>query len=246
MLVVIAAATAIVAFTDAETRELTLLGALGVALIAAFAADARQARQLGADAERQDKALKTDGERQERALDAEARRQERALVAEGERSRATLEHARELADLADLRALLDEAAVALHAAGQKMGGVLGAYMSYGRSLEERAPEVRQHLNEVGHRLDALDARLAVRVGRSEDVGRTFRQAVDATADVSRALAWLEDDDAAAMKAKRRTIQVGNEDFTAAIGRFVSASVAIAGTARPRPPSTEGEEAPLPA
>ena len=42
------------------------------------------------------------------------RRQERALVAERERQFAKLAHDRELADLTDLRALLDEAARVLH------------------------------------------------------------------------------------------------------------------------------------
>jgi heme exporter protein D len=73
------------------TALLTLAGAVVVALITSVTTDRRLSRQIVAERERQ----------------------ERELAAGAAQQAATLAHDRELSDLADLRKLLDEAAIAL-------------------------------------------------------------------------------------------------------------------------------------
>ena len=83
-----------------------------MATIAAVTAARRLRQQLAAERERT--VLQ---------LEAEEARLQRQLAAEGERQHVQLVHARELADLANLRALLDEAAVALHRARYALDSV---------------------------------------------------------------------------------------------------------------------------
>jgi hypothetical protein len=118
-----------------ESAGLTLAGLLVVAVIAAEAADARQTQQLDAERKRFDRQLEEEGHRLDRQLDAERKR-----------NGAALEHARELADLADLRKLLDDAAIALHRADYTRADVgLGA-ATFGRRLAEWRPEALETLN----------------------------------------------------------------------------------------------------
>lgn len=77
------------------TAALTLLGALIVAVLTAWAADQRLTRQLSASAERHERELAHDREQRE----------------------ASRLHERELADLADLRAIVDDVIVAVRACG---------------------------------------------------------------------------------------------------------------------------------
>lgn len=220
MFAVVVAAALLVAVADVPTPGLTLLGALGVALIAALAADARQARQLEADGERQTKALAGDAERQERALEAEANRQS-----------ATLAHDRELADLADLRALLDEGAVAFYLCFQAVGGVSIEYTRHGRSMHERAPEAARELRHRGRALDEIGARLSVRLGPNAgaEVVEALEAATTAALAVSNSVAWLEDDQPEAGERKHNLIEDQRDLYERATGRYLKAAAALAGT-----------------
>ena len=111
----------------------------------------------------------TAGRRQRQALAAEGLRHRQSLEAENNRHDAQLAHARELADLADLRLLLDEAASTLHEARYAKDGLRVAFIQHGRSLGESAPEVRTDLNKAGTELDALAARLRVRLGTTDPI-----------------------------------------------------------------------------
>ncbi len=90
-------------------------------------------------------------------------RQERQLGAEGERQEPALRHERELADLHDLRALLDEWALALNTAGD----VAHRLVLYDdeQSLTDGQAQ--------GKALVALHARLEVRLGKEDPIAVQF-------------------------------------------------------------------------
>jgi hypothetical protein len=202
-------AAALAVFGDELTPPLTLIGALVVAIITAEAADVRQGRQIAADADRQ----------------------ARELEAERLRHTATLEQNRELADLADLRSILDDAAIALHKGDDAIGGVKVAYTQFGRAMHEREPEARRMLNALGQELDVVVARLAVRLGPADDGVRAARGAADHALDVSRAVGWLEDDRPQETQKKHERIDRGREEYKQAADRFMNAAVELAGTRR---------------
>jgi hypothetical protein len=107
-----------------------------------------------------------------------------------------------------------------------------AYTQFGRSMPERDPDARRELNAAGQELDALGARLSVRLGPSDEAVRAFREANDAALEVSRAVGWPEDDRPEDTRAKHRTIDTSRETYTAAARRFMIAAVDLAGTLRP--------------
>jgi hypothetical protein len=176
------------------------------------AAETRQTAELDAAQTRQIEALEAERVRQDAALTAERERLERQLDAERERQAAQLAHARELADLADLRSLLDEAAVALYHADTARADVRQGTAMHGRLIGERRPKALQELNARGQALDAMAARLAIRLGAADDVARAFRGASDELVTISRALGWLEDDDQASWRAKREGIYAASDAF----------------------------------
>jgi hypothetical protein len=139
---------------DATGPILVFADAIIVAIVTWFSTDRRQARELRAD----------------------ARKQERALAAEGKRQAAALAHARELADLSDMRKLLDEASVTLHRAAYATGVFRVRFLHHGLNVSEKAPTAVQDLYEIGKELDTLTACLAVRLGRDHDVAREFAAA----------------------------------------------------------------------
>jgi hypothetical protein len=117
-LVVVVGGTAAVTATAASSYVapiLAFVGAILVAVIAAVTADRRQRR----------------------ALTAEGARHDASLRAESGRQVTQLEHSRGLADLADLRSLLDEVATALHQARYAADEVRLQYIQHGK-LHERA------------------------------------------------------------------------------------------------------------
>jgi hypothetical protein len=92
----------------------------------------------------------TAGRRQQRALDAESERHRAALDAEARRLHAQLSHARELADRADLRALMDEAAVVLYDADTVRFRAARAVFTHGQWIAERAPEASANVEEAAN------------------------------------------------------------------------------------------------
>lgn len=99
-------------------------------------------------------------------------------------------------------------------------------------MPERDPDARRELNAAGQELDALGARLSVRLGRQEEAVQAFRQATDAALEVSRAVGWLEDDRPVDTSAKHRTTDTSRDTYTVAARRFIAAAVELAGTRRP--------------
>ena len=113
--------------------------------------------------------------------------------------------------------------MALHRGDQAIGGVKIAYTQYGRLMAEHEPDARRELNVAGQDLDALGARLSVRLGRSEEAVKAFGKATDAGLEVSRAVGWLEDDRTKDTRVKHLAIDKNREAYTAAAQRFILAA-----------------------
>ncbi|QEC49436.1 hypothetical protein FSW04_18910 [Baekduia soli] len=149
-----AAAGAGAVLTDHAGSLLPFFAALLVAGMAWISADRRQGRQITAQRE---------------ALTAQ-------LEAERERHAAGLAHARELADVDDLRDLLDEAAVALHVAKYAASAARQKHTQLGASVGLKAARLIRQAWEAGRDLDAMAARLAVRLGPGDRLALTFAEA----------------------------------------------------------------------
>jgi hypothetical protein len=204
---VLALATAeAVAFIGAGA---TILAAIILGGWAAWAADRRQARQI-ADS---------------------GQRQARELAAEGERQRATLAHDRELADLHDLRALLDEAAVAVQrgkgARETAEGAVLAARLGKRESIEDGV----SGLEGASVEIYSFQARLKVRLGGIDDTVEALGEAAGhlRTMGADIALAAVTKNVGEATEAKA---QEEGTAFTVASVRFFEAARHRAGASVP--------------
>jgi hypothetical protein len=89
------------------------------------------------------------------------------------RQREALNHDRELTDLADLRVLLDEAAIAIERSHYKFDNLVKRFDEHGRDLPD---EPREELAEAGRAMLALSARLKLRLGENGPVASPFEQA----------------------------------------------------------------------
>jgi hypothetical protein len=195
------------ALADWLSLAIPVAGAIVVALIAAGTAHRRLERQLTEESERHRK----------------------SLTAEGERQDARLAHERRLADLADLRALLDEAAVALHRADYARADMKVAVMQYGRELDVHAPNAREILHERGRALDALAARLAIRLAFNDRVVREFEGANEALLTMVRRAGYLAEIGHYRPDEVRQEIMAASDAFEESMRRFHRAAVASAGT-----------------
>jgi hypothetical protein len=126
------------------------------------------------------------------------------------RQAAALAHDRELADLADLRSLLDEAAVALNRADD------GRAASEVRFTERPAHMPDETMNEVrdaGRALFTLRERLYVRLGREDPMARSFASATTALLSMWHAARSLQHDDSAtAVQEARRLLRENRDAF----------------------------------
>ena len=100
----------------------------------------------------------------------------------------TLKSQRRLADLDNVRGLLDEAAVALHRAAYVLDEVRSGVTQHTPSFftSESGTEVYTDLGKCGKDLDALMERLRVRFGRGRPVVTAFERADEAFLDIYRA------------------------------------------------------------
>lgn len=147
-------------------------------------------------------------------------------VTTNRRQRESLKHDRELADLADLRKLLDEAAVALNDAGEARAEVDVSFTEHGPNMPA-AP--KDKLKDSGHALFPLLVRLHVRLGAKNAITTHFSAAVDALLNTWREVSYFEDDDAVILKEKRASIRADLTTFTASSIAFTKAAVERAGT-----------------
>lgn len=160
-------------------------------------------------------------------------RQRRQIEAERERHLATLVHDRELADLADLRSLLDQAAVVLHRAHTAAFGLADAYERDRTAVD---PDRQTMLTTELRALDALEPRLEVRLGHSSRIARAFADATAAAIEVAQAV--RSDPDPATATAAVDKLGVAMDSFTLATVELAGARVApAAGTDQGTSPSS---------
>lgn len=157
-------------------------------------------------------------------------RLERQLQAETERHTASLAHGRELADIADLRGLLDEAAIVVDQLGFGLRSVSMALTMSG-SQDDFETEMRwaeKKFRKAGIKLTDLRARLRVRLGQEDPIA-TAIESVRNTADDMAGLyidSVLQDYSNEEIEEKARAIR---EAFEAASRAFYARAVERAGT-----------------
>jgi hypothetical protein len=198
------------------TGAATVIAALILGAFAAWAAERRLTKQMGDAGDRQKRELADAGNRQKRELRADRRRQQ-----------ATLTHDRELADLADLRTLLDEAAVALNDADEARIGLELGLTQHGRKVP---CETLTMAREAGRALYALRERLFVRLGKKHAIALHFHEATAALQATWAAVSSLhEDSDAHEVQESRNIVRSKRESFQRACEGFIEAAVERAGT-----------------
>ncbi len=175
---------------------------------------------------RQTKALKDADERQERELRADAERQQRELNARAEEQERQLDHARKLADLADLRQLLDEAAAALNDAVDASHRLHVAAGEHGSSLARNAgDEVADH----GRRLVTLNARLQVRLGKDDPVAVHFDEGCNAMWESWRHASPNPEETSTELIERRKQMRDAWQALNTSLDAFLAAAVTRAGT-----------------
>ncbi len=123
-------------------------------------------------------------------------------VTTNRRQRESLRHDRELVDLADLRALLEEAAIALDRAGNVREEVEASFASEGFAMPD---EQKEALREQFGKLAELNARLSLRLGVEDAIAVHFEEANDALYLILECLYTKEWDSAAAVERSREMI-----------------------------------------
>ena len=148
------------------------------------------------------------------------------LAAEAERQGTALAHDREVADLSDLRKLLDEAAVALNKAGEARSEVAVSFTEHDAHIPS---DVKQKLKTCGQALYPLLVRLHVRLGAQNAITSSFSEGTSAVLSTWRQVSSFEDDEAVILKEKRETVRADAKAFNAASLAFTKAAVKRAGT-----------------
>jgi hypothetical protein len=177
---------------------------------------------------------KTTSSRQERQLVAEAQRQREELQARTDGQKRQLDHARELADLADLRKLLDEFAVAIdrgRAAREEMVLLAQTARHVRATLDQQVKETADPAKDAGQELLALTMRLRVRLGESNRITSAADEVNDAMHAMWQQvelLAFTED-----FSASLAVIGAASHDFARSSTAFMQAAVDRAGTVETR-------------
>jgi hypothetical protein len=141
-------------------------------------------------------------------------------------------HEREMADLADIRRLFDDAAVALHDASRAMSGVERGLFRDGRFVSQRSPEALSNAEEAGERLKVIRGRLRVRLEPADASVQTFARAHDAAWDVIRAVFAMDPGPGGASGEAFKAVQDGHRRLVAATDEFMSAATEAVGARLP--------------
>lgn len=158
-------------------------------------------------------------------------RQRQQLRAEGERQQRQLVHDRQLADLDDLRRVLDDAALALDRASQAHRPV-GARVLTDPIDHEGLAESHQEIGTARETCDALLARLRVRLGQNDPVSKAFAQATDALHKIEASTIFVSNAPDAEKRewVRREHFSQADRKFREGIDAFLDAAAQRAGTA----------------
>jgi hypothetical protein len=156
----------------------------------------------------------------------------RRLNEEGRRHRLDLDHSRELADLADLRALLDDAARVLDLAKNIRFEAEEDFNERGRPPGD---EVAESMSSRIEAMISLHSRLLVRLGFSDPLVQHFGDATLSMQSTSSAFGSFGPDDRASRESVRRSIEVAARSFKKSARAFLEAAVDRTGTVPMRSP-----------
>jgi hypothetical protein len=149
-------------------------------------------------------------------------------VTTNRRQRESLRHDRELVDLADLRALLDEAAIALDRTGRVREDVEAAFALSGFALPDKK---KQALDEQFSKLAEFNARLNLRLGVENLVAVHFEEANDAVYFILEALYPRQGTSPQTAEQSRQKILEYGAKSAGHAGAFFTAAVKLAGAAQ---------------
>ncbi len=108
------------------------------------------------------------------------------------RQRSTLRQARQLSDLQSMRAILDEAAAALHEVEYLLNDLRSFLAQFGRAFAEAEERERtyERLGRSGRELDRLLERLKIRLGLGHAAVIAFEAADQAVLEIHRTLGQI--------------------------------------------------------
>jgi predicted DNA-binding protein len=158
-------------------------------------------------------------------LRAERERQLRDLAAESQRQAAALAHDRALADLDDLRRLLDDATLGLERARRLREMLENSWQPSGRTVPE---EIAVTIDEQVDALFALNARLMVRLGTEDPIAIEFEEASDSFFLIRGALLVGADTQRTPAEMHEDIRDLGMK-FSAAVSGFLRAALERSGT-----------------
>jgi len=168
------------------------------------------------------------------------RRQKRQLRAAGERQQGQLAHDRELADLDDLRGVLDDAALTLNRAS-RAHRLVGACVLREPMDREALSESEREIRAAREPCDALLARLWVRLGQEDPVTEAFAHATGALHEIEASTIFVRNAPDAERREWVRREHFGQADreFREGVDAFLDAAVRRAGTSASDRPSGGG-------
>jgi hypothetical protein len=146
-------------------------------------------------------------------------------VTTNRRQRESLRHDRELVDLADLRVLLDEAAIALERAGSVREDVEAAFAASGFAMPD---EKKDALGEQFSKLCELNARLNLRLGVEDSIAVHLEEANDSMYLILECLYPTEEDPQQALEWSRKKIIEYGAKSAGHSAAFIAAAVKRAG------------------
>ena len=158
------------------------------------------------------------GRRQKAQIEDAGERQKRELTGEAERQAGTLAHDRQLSDLADLRALLDETAIAIHEARKARDDLRVRFTEHGAKLPQ---DVKTKFAEAGQVIDALTSRILIRLGVRHSISQQFAAISAAMLSTWHQVGFLDEDAGESLAPML--------EFDEAMAMFFVEAVKIAGT-----------------
>ena len=142
------------------------------------------------------------------------------------------EHEREMRDLADTRALMDDATVALYDASRALSELERALFRHGSGMRLHAPDALVDAERAGQALRVLRGRLAVRLPGDHPAVRAFGQAHDATWEAIRAAFGQDPSPDADAQNTHRALDSNHRTLISATDAFVDAATATVGAQLP--------------
>lgn len=127
-----------------------------------------------------------------------------------------------MVDRGDIRALLDEAAIALHEASYSIGAIRQSFMRHGATIGERDSDALVSVRDRGRALDVIRERLAVRLGRDSEAVQAFIRADEQMLDLFRAVTLLADlGDRQELRSTHEQLEKASEAFETSREQFLA-------------------------